>query len=220
MGAILRVVPAPTYFSTSFPATENPLSESGAWVHRAAAWQFMKSDAGFGQAAAYITEGLNDDNYARLDLSVFKAPTDDYEITATVEKIGVAGAEIELLARVQDTYTTIHCYELLVNTTGFCELVRWNGAMGVYTEITETNTVLSTSAGDRVRMRVVGINPVVVTVFNAVAANPNSWTQVFEYTDTDVTRKQSGQPGIGSFIHAASGLIDRIGWRDFEVKAL
>ena len=214
--------PPSSSYSTSFTSTENPISEGGAWTQAATDWQDVRTTGGYATGAAY-TENF-DDCYARLTTATFAAPSDNYEIVATVRKVSeaVANSEIELLLRVVDTATTINAYEVLVNTGGSCELVRWNGTMGTFFEIASTATSITgwTGNGDKVKARVTGTNPAVVTVSHAPASDPTNFTQVFQYSDTDATRKQTGQPGIAFYQHAADNNLLNAGWSDFAVTAI
>lgn len=213
--------PAAT-FETLFDLSENPISEGGAWTQVATSWQDVRTTGGYATGAAY-TENF-DDNYARLTTTAFSASNDNYEVVATVRKVseGVANSEIEILLRVVDTASTVNAYEVLVNTGGSCELVRWNGTMGNFFEISSTAGTISgwTGNGDKIKARVTGTNPVLVTVSHAPASNPTSFTQLFQYSDTDPTRKQSGQPGIAFYQHAADNNLLNAGWSDFAVTAV
>lgn len=219
--------PAPTSaptgsasFTDAFAADKNPIGAP--WIRSATNFQAVKTAGGFACGAAY-TES-NDDAYAKLASSAFSAPNDNYEVTATVRiaNLAVAPSELEILLRMVDTTSTMQCYEVLINTAGGGELVRINGAPGNYYEIPGTAFTIRnwTGDGDRIRARVTGTNPVVVTAWHAPAAAPNNWTQLVSFSDTDATRKQAGQPAMGFYQHAAAGNLGNAGWGDFSVVAV
>lgn len=211
-------------FTTGFDATENPISEESKWLKKFTSHKNVRTTGGYATDAAYITEGVYDDNYARLSTSAFAAPGDNYEVVATVRKGTGANYEIELLLRVEDTPNSIHCYEVLVNTGGSGELVRWNGAMGSFQELAaapyDTRWTHSIANGDKIKATVTGTNPVLVNVYHAPAATPTVFTLLASLSDDHANRKQSGQPGIGFFQHAANNNLGAHGWSDFTVTAI
>ncbi|HQR22179.1 MAG TPA: hypothetical protein PKV98_15015 [Burkholderiaceae bacterium] len=218
--------PPATSFATLFESTENPLSEGGAWVKAGSAWQTVRSLNSYACGAAYTD--AEDDAYVKLSSSTFAAPNDDYEVVATVRHVNdqLAVQEIEILLRVVDTSTTINCYEVLVATNGSITLVRWNGIPhnGEYLilDSTTSNPASWSGNGDKIKARVTGTNPVVVNVWHAPSSNPTNFTQLsgFPYSDTDATRKQSGQPGIAFYQHAADNNLLNAGWQDFTVTSV
>ena len=226
-GLVIVGAQSSTFFTT-FSGTEDPLSEGGAWIHPATDWKDFKVAGGFAQASSYITDTpvpLFDDNYRFLDPGAFTAPSDNYRITAVVRIVGTPDiAEIEILARMQSAdIHTLTGYEFLINTGGTVELVRWNGGLGNFFELTaETSNVIGawTGNGDVIRCTVRGTNPVICTLEHAPASTPTIFTTIFSYNDTDATRKTAGQPGIGSFIHPGSTALGNIGWDSFLVESV
>jgi len=163
----------------------------------------------------------NDDAYAWVNTSAFKAPSDNYEITVTVAELSFEQMETEVLLRVTDTSSGYFCYEVLVNNGGG-ELVQINGGLGGrYVELAGTQFTISgwTGTGDKIRARVTGTNPVRVQAWHAPAGNPTAFVSFIDYSDSSSNRKQSGQPGIG-FYAANAVAVSKKGWADFSVVAV
>ncbi len=207
-----------TTFSDTFSTNSNPIASP--WTHTATAFDTVKTASGFAQGVSYTDS--NNDSYCKLSTSAFQAPNDDYEVTCTVQA-GVNASEIEILLRLTDDTSGMNCYEVLYNTSGGGELVRINGGgPGGYVEITSTLYTFNAheGTGDKIRARVTGTNPVVITAWGAPASNPTSWTQLFTYSDTDANRKTSGQPGMGFYQVTANGALGMNGWTDFSATAV
>lgn len=213
--------PPATAFATLFERTENPLSEDGTWIKAGSAWQAIRSLNGYACGAAYTD--AYDDAYAKVSPQIFRAPNDDYEITATVRKVSgaVPFSEIELLLRIEDAASSVNCYEMLITTAGTYQLMSWDGPMGTFHEVVAPAAIPGWSGdGDRIRARVTGSNPVTITLWHAPASAPTTFTQQFQTTDSAGTRKLTGQPGIATYQHAADANLLNAGWSDFTVVAV
>jgi hypothetical protein len=124
----------PVTYSTLFPATENPISEGGRWIHLGTPWSVIATGGG----VAYGTQpgtGAYTDSYAHL--SGFPP---DQSVTATVHL--AAGfspggtREIEIHLRWADSANSARGYECnLAWDGGYAEIVRWNGPLGDYTYV-------------------------------------------------------------------------------------
>lgn len=211
-------------FSDTFSSAQNPISSP--WTKTSTVNQNVVVTGGI--ATNNALNSNNDDAYAWVSTGAFSAPSDNYEIVGTVAEVSINQMEIELLLRVTDTSSTYFAYEVLVNTSGGAQLVTitggfggnyllWDGNNGT----TNTNVTISgwTGAGDKIRARVTGTNPVLVTAWHAPAATPNTWTQLFTVSDSLASRRQTGQPGIG-FYAANVGAPGSHGWTDFTVTAV
>jgi len=187
-------------YSTSFPATENPISEGGAWVNGLATgllWNDMKTANGNIIATATIPSGFAD-NCAHL---TGFAP-DQYIEGVVHREAGYNPTdphEIELLLRAQFTANNCRCYELLTATDGSSAIVRWNGPASDFTVLDATGSGIGAIAhGDVVRLEMVG---------SALKAYKNT-VLALEVTDTVFT---DGNPGVGSFMRGTGNVLANLG---------
>lgn len=180
-----------------------------------------------GMATTSRQTTANDDAYAWVNTSTFKAPGDNYEITVTVAEPSFEQMETEILLRVTDTSSSYSCYEVLINNGGG-ELVQINGGLGGnFVEFNGANGTPNTlftisgwtGTGDKIKARVTGTNPVRVQAWHAPAATPTVFRQFMDVSDSSANRKQSGQPGIG-FYAANAVAVGKKGWADFSVVAV
>lgn len=197
----------PGTYSTDFPLDEDPISEGGAWSAIASPWLRIRTIDGIAKPNDYVT-GYND-NYAML--SGFGP---DVEITATVYIGGQAPyGEILLLARIEQTETTLRCYEFLYDGDGAVQLMRWNGPSGDFSPIGgETGPAGPLQDMDQLRMRVVGDT---ITIFHR--RPPEDWVQIGETHDA---MWADGQPGMGFFVRNEGQSIDDVGLRDYHVEEI
>ncbi len=123
-------------YSTSFDATENPISEGGAW-HRANNPFTNVRTAGGNAFGTNGSADSYDDSYALLsglgadqtaEAVVFRSPNLVREITH----------EVELLLRFSDDSQNARGYECLFSYTGGIQIVRWNGEMGDFSVLDAT----------------------------------------------------------------------------------
>lgn len=216
---------APLFFE-SFGVAQTPIGSP--WIKNATLCKRVITTGGYAtNDARNGVDNPNDDAYAYVSTSAFQAPNDDYEVTVTLAEPGGNAMETEVLVRVTDDSSGYHAYELLINGGGYA-IVRIDGGVGGFYQIFDgtagtPNTVgsfpASLVAGDKVRFRVTGVNPVRLQAWYALAATPNTFVQVLDVTDASVSRKQTGQPGIG-FYSANVGAAGNKGWADFYVSAI
>jgi hypothetical protein len=181
----------PTY-STTFPLTENPISEGGVW-HRLSGTVF--TDVRTANGIAFGTNGARDDyddSYALLsgfgpdqtaEAVVFRSPS-----LVTNDMIT---HEVELLLRFADDATTARGYECLFNYAGNLEIVRWNGPIGNFTPLHLTGAGQGSlgrdlMTGDVIKATITG---------NTIRSYINGVLMV-EAIDSTYS---SGQPGISFF---------------------
>lgn len=184
-------------FSTSFPATENPISQGGIWIARdpnQTKIQTVSGSGAFGTGAG-ISPNVFDDSQANI-----AGFGNDYEIEAVVFKLS-GGAnwrfqEVELLCRWTDNLpqiptsfgpSTSNGYEWNVAYNGEYQNVgRWK-----FAAIDSTAPDFVPADGDLMRMRVQGQR--IQCFWNNV--------QKIDVTDNDPTLKiTTGNPGMGMYI--------------------
>lgn len=187
-------------YTTSFPLTENPISESSHWTQGKVVgldWNNMQSTGGNAVGTAESPIGF-DDNIAHL--SGF-AP--DHYVEAVFFRNGAddPSLECELLLRFSITAHVARGYECLANARGGGTIVRWNGAVGDFTELTPTGPGPSALVnGDILRATITG---------TTITLKVNTVTVL---TVTDATWA-TGNPGMGTFFRGdATFSITSCGW--------
>lgn len=171
-------------FSTNFPATENPISQSGIWTNGAADgldWHNIQTGGGLAYATAQPTPGHFDDNVACLSGITFNA---NHYAQATIHLAGgySSGHEVELYVRMNISAHSVTGYEFYQGNGNQVEIVRWNGALDDFTVIATANH--SPTDGDVMRLEASG---------STITAYING-SQVMQVTDTTWA---TGHAGMG-----------------------
>ena len=170
-------------YTTNFDATENPISEGGAWHH--ACPDFFYARTGNGIAYGTQTAGGYSDSYALL--SGFPADHTAWAVVHVQRPIPNDGHthEAEILLRFTDSPTTARGYECLFDQGGGVQLVRWNGAMGDFTVLNpvEYGSASTINDGDTLKASIVG---------NVITMYRNGVKRA-QLTDNSV---QTGNPGM------------------------
>jgi hypothetical protein len=176
-------------YTTTFPLTENPISENGTWLDGQAVgldWHDVSTTPGLAighQSGSSYTDGT-----ALL--------TGSWGSTQTVEAVVHAvnpkeSCYQEVEMRLRSTLTAHSCtgYEISFKATksasAYLIIVRWNGKLGDFTYLTNsTGAEFGIAEGDTVKATIVG--NVITAYLNGVAVG----------TATDATYK-TGNPGMG-----------------------
>jgi hypothetical protein len=181
----------PGNYSTSFPSTENPISEGGKWVNG--------GDIGLDWANVSTTPGRAIGNQTGPDFSDATAVLQnmnwapDQKVTAQVSTIGSpldnCFQEVEVRLRTAISAHKITGYEILfkfsTNSSGYMDIVRWNGDFGDFTILQHfTGEQFGVTNGDTVSATIVG---------NVITAFKNG-VQQGQATDSTFS---SGSPGMG-----------------------
>jgi hypothetical protein len=205
-------------FTTSFSgAPENPISENGKWKHTPNQWAFIETRTGPNRAVGTQTgsDGFND-SYAYLEgfgpnveliATIYKDPTIDTTPGAH---------EVELLVRVADTGSTVRAYEANWSSTGdYQQIVRWNGPLGNFNELANTQFWTAPVTDDKVRLTIVGST---ITAF-IKRVGDSGYTQMSQATDSVWS---SGAPGIGMWLDQAVLIAGqpKFGFKDLTVNQL
>ncbi len=205
MRPILRLPPSPQSFSTSFPGTEDPLSQSAAW--RTAVNFYKAPETTPGKCFSNGVTDNFDDALAQLVSPSFGAG--DYEITATIFRQGgyspgvshEVGLYLDLFVDNDNpSNTLVSGFEMLFpyDSTSF-QIFQW---LGVNHSFPDNFTQLSPSAqngglanvqnGDILKARLQGSN---ITV---------TQNGVVKYTLAGITRSGSGGPGMGFYVNTGA----------------
>jgi hypothetical protein len=204
-------------YSTSFPLTENPISEGGIWVNGKAVgidWNDVKTTPGKA-FASMLSGGASryNDSIAHLSTSFMAFPANQYA-QGTVFRVagydpGIANKhEVELHLRFQTTAHNARGYEIMWGITGYLAVVRWDGALGLYTPMLDTGDpgIGSPVEGDVLRAEIKGN---IITILKNgvskatidVSAFGNVWT--------------TGQPGMG-FWPVDGSTPQNYGWKNYQ----
>jgi hypothetical protein len=124
-------------YSTSFPLTENPISEGGKWINGRTVgldWNNVYTSGGF-------AGGVGPSSATYADPTAILAgswgPTQTVQATVHVSKSGPYYQEVELHLRSSRSAHSATGYELDYGVDGsrafYIGIVRWNGALGKFT---------------------------------------------------------------------------------------
>src|SRR6516164_8155859 len=185
----------PRSFQTSFPATENPISENGNWISGGKIgldWGDVQTTSGL--AFGTVVSGAPPFNDSTAIVGGTWAS--DQMAQATVHSVNPTSSiqeEVELRLRTAITAHNITGYEIDYRVTNdgsqYLALVRWNGPLNSFTYITLCPTG-SSCAGPGLRNGDV----VKATVIGSTITGYINGVQVIQGKDTTFT---SGSPGIG-----------------------
>lgn len=123
-----------TSYSTSFAATENPMSEGGKWVRgggEGSLWTNPRTSGGLCFGTQTGSSGHDDDSVAHLDPSVGISQL-NHRVTLGLNLGGSPNSiqETECLLRFLITNGNARGYEILIAHDGsYAQLVRWNGGL-------------------------------------------------------------------------------------------
>lgn len=198
-------------YTTTFPSTENPLSEGGEWTCAGTAGT-DGIDMQSGSDRAYAT-GTNpsayNDNHAIL--SGFAA---DHSIECVVYRAGgytpTDAHEMELLLRFSFAGGNRRGYEILFDTDGNSQIFRWTGDNPASPALVSTGSGAGTGSiadGDVIKASMVGDT---ITIYK-------NGTPVRTATDSVYT---DGNPGIGSFMRGSGNVLSSFGFASISATDL
>lgn len=194
-------------FSSTFSNTENPISEGGIWINGGTDgldWQDIQTASGYAFGTGNSPFGGDyNDPIAHLNPSRHNISVDHY-IEATVFKTGDApadgSAELELLLRFEITANNARGYEILCPWAGGGQVMRWNGPVNDFTDMSANGALDALVDGDVIRAQIIGND---VKVYQngvlKMTASPTTWSD--------------GNPGMGFF--ARTHDMTTFGWKDF-----
>jgi len=210
---------APRTYSTTFPRTENPISEGGNWINgRTAAldWADVRTTPGF--AFGIETGGVRpapqkyDDSTALLtgawgpaQMAQATVHTQNPQNDSIYEEV-----EIRLRSTLSAHQATGYeiCFRCSKSPKAYTTIVRWNGPLGSFTYLSTANgSRYGVANGDVVKATIQG--SVIEAFINGVPV----------LRATDDTYK-SGSPGMGFYLEGAVGLNQDYGFSTFAASAL
>jgi len=202
-------------YTTSFPKTENPISESGKWITGTKAgpnlWGDVQTTTGmafgvseptqFGDPTALLTGTWGATQSVSATVKINKTPT------------GTCCHELEVRLRSTISQGSITGYEVYCSVqpdNPYCHIARWNGPNGSYCNIEQSSSSIFLVNGDVLSATVTGTNPVTIT-------GSRNGVQILKATDTGANCDPggpggpftSGSPGFGFYDSQDSN------WSDF-----
>jgi hypothetical protein len=214
-------------YRTTFPLTENPISENGSWIGGSSAgaslwaggkiwrggrlWGNVQTASGlaygvsepteFGDPTAVLTRNWGPAQTVTATIKINKTPT------------GRCCHEVELRLRTTISSHTITGYEAycsVMPSNQYCHIARWNGPNGSYWNFETGKSITYLKDGDVIKATATGTNPTVITLYKNAE-------QILQATDTGVAGGgfgafgpwPSGNPGIGFYDNPDSH------WKDF-----
>jgi hypothetical protein len=202
--ALVARTGAATSYTTTFPLTENPISEGGNWTNGLADgfdWSNVRTTSGLAFGTQSGAGGFND------SIGVLKGTwAPDQAATATVftvnQTAGDVFEEAEILLRFAITPHTARGYEInfsMRSDASYTQIVRWNGPYADYT-LLDARVIPVLHTGDRVAASIVGNT--LTTYVNGV--------EIFHVSDG--TPFADGNPGIGFYLQGATGVNSDYGF--------
>lgn len=145
---------APASFSTTFPATENPISQGGKWRNGATDgldWIDIQTTPGKMLAAAIDSAGGGVmDGIAQLDRGFLACASNQYSRGTLFRQAGYTGVSHEVEVHCNQTITahSITGYESYAGIGNTHGLIRWNGPFGDFTPLAAGNISSTTEPAE------------------------------------------------------------------------
>jgi len=210
---VIAASASPRVYTTTFPLTENPLSENGNWIGGKAtglAWSDFQSTPGltFGEQLG-TNSPMTDDAIALLTGTWGPNQT----VQATVKTINQNDSifeELEIRLRSTITANSSTGYECNFSArssaNAYVQIVRWNGPLNNWTLIDSTGgTSHALNNGDTIKCTISGST--ITAYINGV--------QKLQVTDSTYS---SGNPGIGAFLNGTTGVNGDYGFTSLTVS--
>jgi hypothetical protein len=199
-------------YSTSFGATENPLSEGGRWINGGTVgldWTNVQTTPGKAFATTLHNSSTYRDNIAHL-AATFNA---NQQVSATIYRAnGYSPSildEIELLLRFQITAHSARGYEVMWEANGrYMAIAQWNGSYGNFAAMNFTNSPPTPRDGDVLTAKIVG-NTITVYVNGSLVLS-----------DSTASTWNDGHPGIGFNPVTPGSTLGSYGWKNFTATSL
>ena len=203
------VLVAASVFPTTWPATENPVSQGSIWTQGLDVgldWQNTQSTGGspgigWGTGSSPVSDNDN--------ISIVKGlySTTKHYAQITINKVGgytpPSTHETEVLVGFDITAHSAKGYEMDFAWGANLQPVRWNGALNDF-----ITTVFTTVSGAPF---LPNDGDVIKVIFDSTSGSPvitvfQNGAQQVQYTDTTAGKITSGAPGMGFFAAPGAGL--------------
>src|SRR5258708_18300103 len=198
-------------YTTTFPLTENPISEEGEWINGKAVglnWADVRNNPGLAFGTESGTNGY-DDSTALLTGNWGSDQTAEATVH-TVNQNDNIYDDVELRLRSSLSARSATGYEINFRcsktASAYTQIVRWNGPLGNFTYITAAQgQQYGVANGDVVKATIKG---------DVITAYING-KQVLQVTDKKFS---AGNPGMGFFLQGASGGNSDYGFTRFTAS--
>jgi len=209
-------------YSTSFPLTENPISEGRKWVGGQSSGGNLWGDVRTGSGMAY---GVSEPTRYGDPTAILKGhwiADQQAEVTVRINRTPtVCCHEIEVRLRVAIAKNKITGYEVycsVVPGSRYCHIARWSGPNGLYCNIEPSSPSIYLVNGDVLRGTVTGSNPALITAYlngQQIMQVPDNGNEGGEGTDCGTRRPvfTAGAPGLGFYDNQNDSK-----WNDFGVS--
>lgn len=200
-------------YSTNFPLTENPLSESGTWINGSISSPRTSAQSVSGHAYGTMSsfDGTNFDDSVAILAKTFHQ---NQSVQGTLFNSGaINGQEAELVLRGNISASSNTGYETdLVLVTNSVNLVSWNGPPNNFTTLASATSGVSFANGAVWSAQIVGT---VITI------KCNGTTVLTHDTAGDAFQIASGSPGMGFWNETGSSTNSpNLGWSHFQASDL
>lgn len=152
--SVVGLRPAPLSYSTAFPATQNPINQSGIWLNGftdGLDWIDIQTTPGKMLAAAIDSAvGGVQDGIANLKRSFLACDSNQYSQGVIFRQGGYSGVSHECEVHCNQTISAHSAtgYEAYWGIGNTHTLVRWNGAFGDFTALASGNVNASSDPAD------------------------------------------------------------------------
>jgi len=202
-----------TTYTTSFPLTENPISENGNWINGGTVgldWSNVQTTGG-SPGKAYGTQNGATAEYNDSIALLTGTWGPNQTVTATVYTTITGNSnfeEVELHVRSSLSAHNSTGYEInfSVNPSNpYVQIVRWNGPFGSWTELNGTGSY-GAKNGDVIMAKVDSTNTITAYI---------NGTAVLSWQDSTFT---TGSPGVGFYAQSTTGTItdNQYGFTNFS----
>jgi hypothetical protein len=217
------VPPPATSYTTSFPGTENPLSDSGKWITGGTTgidWQNPRTTPGLCFASGFST-GF-DDNIAVLSPSVGTFSADQYaQGTLSIASGYTPGNshECELLLRGGISAHSAIFYEITLGLSDgrYLDIVQWNGPVGDFDYVYQSGhgSGPPMNTGDVFRAEIQGTTMQIFRNASLILTH-----DVTEGVSKTLIPIASGNPGLGFYALAGGVTLASYGFSHYEAGDL
>jgi len=198
-------------YTTSFPLTENPISENANWINGKTTgldWSDFSSTPGLAIGLQHGPSGY-DDSVAILTGN-WKPDQMAQATVHTVRQNDAFVEELELRLRSSISAHNSTGYEIMFRCSktpeAYVSIARWNGPLNDFTILTHhSGSQYGVANGDVIKATIVG---------NLIRVYKNG-IQIDQVTDDEY---RTGSPGIGAYIEKTTGVNGDYGFTSFTAS--